>query len=99
MRLPGGLIRWVCRRGGGTNGRHSEYIFLIICIQMYFLRESMMLMVAFSGGDVVTICVGWRIVDFVGYGVCPTGKLDLKDVPLQSNDDYRPYTTRRILPV
>lgn len=99
MRLPGGLIRSVRRRGRGTNGRHSEYIFLIICIQMYFLHESMMLMAAFSGSDAVTVCVGWRIVDFVGYGVCSTGKLDLKNVPLQSNHDYRPCATRSILPV
>jgi len=45
-------------------------------------RESMMLIAAFPGGDVVTVCVGWGVVDIVGYGVCAAGKLDLKNIPL-----------------
>jgi hypothetical protein len=84
--------------GVATNSRHMECIFLITCIQMYLFNGTM-LIVAFPGGNVAGLCIGWRVVDFFGHGHCATCKLDLENISLQSDNDHRAHSTRRVLPV
>jgi hypothetical protein len=81
------------------NCRHMECIFLITCIPTYSSACNIKLSTAFSGGNVTGFCFSWRVIDFVGHGLCATSKLDLKNISLQSNNDHRPHSTGRILPV
>jgi hypothetical protein len=80
------------------NSRHLECIFLITCIQMY-LPNCIMLSVAFPGSNIAGFCIGWRVVDFVSHGLCATSELDLENISLQSDNDHRAHSTRRVLPV
>ena len=56
-------------------------------------------MIALSWSYITTVCIGRRIVDFVGHAIRAARKLDLSQLPLQIDNVNRSCSSRRILPV